>query len=137
MKTRLWIVVAALAVLALAGCSVETQTATEGDAQAAEKVKTWHKVASLAGDTNKKGSLFKLRGGEQKLVYTVKSPDMPMLAVYIMAKGTSTDVNGGLPEVMPDKAGPGKTMLYKDAGSYYLEATSANCEWTLTVWEKR
>ena len=62
---------------------------------------------------------------------------MPMLAVYVVAKGQSLADQGGFPEVSPDKAGSGSTMLQEDPGSYYLDVSAANCSWSVVVMEKR
>ena len=104
--------------------------------------KTWKKVATLAGDTTKEGNYFKLKGGTQKLTWTIapESDDVEgfeTAAIYVMKKGTNLDDDGGIPAVWPDGAGNGSTKLHLKKGSFYLHVTSANCTWMVTLYEWR
>lgn len=62
---------------------------------------------------------------------------MASAGIYVMAAGTDLDSDGGFPEVMPSGGGSGETMMYKDAGYYYLAVIAANCNWVVTVYELR
>jgi hypothetical protein len=103
--------------------------------------KTWQTVSTLSGSSDRRSESFTLTGGDQKLVYTVKvtNTEMPecACAIYVMAKGTSLASDGGVPEVMVDKAGSSDTRLAKDPGDYYLDISAANCQWTVSVQELR
>ena len=103
--------------------------------------KTWQTVATLSGDSNRRGESFTLLGGDQKLVYTVKVISTEITdcacAIYVMAKGTSLSSDGGVPEVMVDKAESSDTQLANDPGDYYLDISATNCQWTVSVQELR
>jgi len=99
--------------------------------------KTWQTVATLSGDSNRRGESFTLLGGDQQLVYKVTGTDPVVCSVYVVEKGTSLESAGGFPEVMIDKAESSDTRLAKDPGDYYLDVSAANCQWTVSVQELR
>ena len=99
--------------------------------------KTWQTVATFNGNANRRSESFTLTGGEQKLSYNVTGGDMVLCAIYVVPKGTSLESEGGFAEVDLDQAGPGDTQLVKDPGEYYLDVSSANCQWTVTIQELR
>ena len=96
----------------------------------------WVTVATLSGDTDKRGKPFTLSGRQERLTYTV-SGDMPTLMVYLIAKGESLGASAGLPEVSVDRAGSGSAMVANTGGDYYLDVSSFGCGWQLTVEEQR
>jgi len=141
------VLIVAFAVLLIAGCGEATQTETGGQPDSGAAAETpkatqkaepkWRTVAKLKGSGDKRGQTFKLHGDEAKLNYSVKGDVSPIFAVYIMAEGTSLQDEGGLPEAMVTENEKDTTFLVKDAGRYYIEVMSANCNWTVTVREKR
>jgi hypothetical protein len=97
----------------------------------------WVEVMSMEGSTSKRSPSFTLEGGEQKLEYSMKGDTMPMMAVYVEASDWDMEKDGGFPAVWPDKAGSDSTMLDKEAGEYIVQVEAANCDWTVTLLEKR
>jgi hypothetical protein len=130
-----------LAILALsigaAACSAETSSTADepaGDDSAATK---WVKVATMKGSASKTSPSFKLQGGEQKLTYTIRGGEMVVAAVYVEEAGWDLNEDGGIPVVMPDKAGTDSTMMSRDAGKYVVHVEAANCDWVVTIKEKQ
>ena len=152
---RLFVLLAILILaVSLAACGETTTTtsADEGSAESPAAAVTdepaaadesdggsegWVEVMSMSGSTSKRSASFALEGGEQKLEYTMKGDTMPTMAVYVEAPDWDMTEDGGFPAVWPDKAGSDSTMLNKDAGDYIVQVESANCDWTVTVLEKR
>ena len=97
----------------------------------------WVEVMSMSGSTSKRSPSFTLEGGEQTLEYTMKGETMPVMAVYVEKPDWDLKEDGGFPAAWPDKAGSDSTMLDKDAGEYIVQVESANCDWTVTLLEKR
>jgi hypothetical protein len=97
----------------------------------------WVEVISMKGSTSKRSSSFTLEGGEQKLEYSMKGDTMPIMAVYVEPSGWDMEKDGGFPAVWPDEAGSDTTMLEKDAGEYIVQVEAANCDWTVTILERR
>lgn len=98
----------------------------------------WVKVASLAGNDTKQGEVFTLSGKPARLSYKVTSTDVATIAAfYVMAEGTSFDKDGGIPEAMVTESSEDSITLTRDAGNYYLQAKSANCDWEFTVEEQQ
>jgi len=92
---------------------------------------------TLSGSTNQRSQPFHLGTGQKRLLYNVVGSEMPGLSVYVVAQGDSLEQSGGFPEVSPDVAGPGETVLVQDEGDYYLDVSSANCTWQVTVQEMK
>lgn len=110
---------------------------TEEKAQA-DQPKQWVTVIEANGTANKKTASFELKGGQQKITYTFKGNDPYVIgAIYIMKEGTSKEEQGGIAEVMVQKAGTDETIARKSAGTYYLDVTAANASWTVKVEEER
>jgi predicted small lipoprotein YifL len=137
-------------VVSVAACGGETTTATPVDDGAADSSVTaepaaddsggdggWVEVVSMDGSTSKRSPSFTLEGGEQKLEYTIEGDTMPVMAVYVEQPDWDMDKDGGFPTAWPDEAGSDSTMLEKDAGEYIVQVESANCDWTVTILEKR
>ena len=137
MKRFLTIALAGSLLLTLAACGGTTTAATDGTSEGDSAAKKWVKVSTLKGSTNKTGPSFALKGGEQKLAYTIKGGASVIAGIYLEKAGTDVQADGGIPVAMPDKAGSDSTRLNKDAGKYQIIVTSANCDWTVTVSELR
>lgn len=136
--------------VSVAACGEETTTTTPADDGSAAGAPTetaaadpggdgegWVEVMSMSGSTSKRSPSFMLEGGEQKLEYTLEGETMPMIAVYVEQAGWDLKKDGGFPVVWPDKAGSDSSMMDKDAGEYITQVESANCDWTVTILEKR
>jgi predicted small secreted protein len=134
---RFVIVLLVVLALAVAGCSAETTSSDGDDGGAAVGGGEWVKVMTLKGDAAKTSAPFKLKGGEQKLEYTLKGSEMLIATFYVEDKGTDLMEDGGFPVVSPDKAGSDSTRLNKDGGEYIVIVDSANCSWSCTLYEKR
>lgn len=91
----------------------------------------------MNGSSDKRSPSFTLEGGEQKLEYTFEGKTMPTMAAYVEQDGWDLAKDGGFPAAWPDKAGSDSKMLDKDAGEYIIQVLSANCDWTVTLLEKR
>lgn len=103
---------------------------------AAEPEPKWVEVASLSGNGNKRSKTFEVGSGEVELEYSVKGEQV-ICGIYVVPEGQAIQKDGGFPEVMVSEAGKDSTMLVKDPGTYYLDVTAANCDWTVTIQEKR
>jgi hypothetical protein len=137
--TRLLLALAVLGLLLVAGCSAGTTSSTDNGSQAQNQATApakWVKVITLRGSADKQSAPFTLKGGEQKLIYSFHG-SMAMLSVYLEKAGTDIQEQGGIPVVMADKPGKDSTRLSKAAGRYQITVTSANCDWTVTLFEKR
>lgn len=132
-----FLVVAALLALALTFAACAEEAAETGGDEATSSGGEWVKVASLKGSTSKTSAPFKLKGGEQKLEYKITGDEMMIAAIYVEKAGTDLMEEGGIPVVTPDKAGKDSTRLSKDEGEYHIIVESANCGWTVTLFEKR
>lgn len=109
---------------------------TETSTQASQS-KSWVKVIEVSGNANKRTDLFHLNGGKARLSYSVNGGSAVLMAAYVMDEGKSLDKQGGFPEVTVSEAGSDSTYLVKSAGNYYLDITSANANWTVSVEEER
>jgi len=136
--------------VAVAACGGETTTTTPADDGAADSATTepasddsggdgegWVEVMSMNGSTSKQSPSFTLEGGEQKLEYTMEGETMPVMAVYVEQVGWDLKKDGGFPAVWPSDAGSDTSMMDKDAGEYFVQVESANCDWTVKILEKR
>jgi hypothetical protein len=137
--------------VSVAACGGETTATTPADDGSADSAATeaaapedsggdaegWVEVMSMNGSTSKRSPSFTLEGGEQKLEYTMEGDTMPVMAVYVEKDGWDIEKDGGFPTVWPDEAGSDSSMLDKDAGEYIVQVESANCDWTVTILEKR
>lgn len=101
-----------------------------------ETPKTWQKVAELAGSTSKRGDVFHLNGGKQRITYTITPGTSPFITIYVMKAGENLQDDGGFGEVtMADESG--ETLAYKAGGDYYLDISAGNGDWTVVVEEMR
>lgn len=139
-----------LLAVSVAACGGETTTTTPAGETSADGATTepaaddsggdgegWVEVMSMNGSTSKQSPSFTLEGGEQKLEYTMKGETMPVMAVYVEESGWDLTKDGGFPAEWPSEAGSGSSMMDKDAGEYIVQVESANCDWTVTLLEKR
>lgn len=101
------------------------------------KPKSFVKVIEVGGNQNKKSDSFNLEGGKQKITYNFQGGEMIIGGIYLMKEGTSKEKEGGIPEVMVQNTGTDSTIARKSAGTYYLDVTSANAKWTVTIEEER
>ncbi len=97
----------------------------------------WVEVVTLTGNADKPSPSFTLEGGDQKLTYTIKGDTAPVIGVFVEKAGWDMEKDGGLPVAMVQEAGAGSETMSKDAGDYNIFVKSANCDWTVTVEEKR
>ncbi|MDV6295208.1 hypothetical protein [Rhodococcus aetherivorans] len=114
--------------------SASAEASTEAPTQPQAR-KTWVKVAELSGTTNKRGDVFELNGGKQRIVYTVAGQYSPYVNIYVIPEGNSLERDGGFPEVTMASVS-GETLMYKGAGRHYLDV-SGNGDWTVAVEEER
>lgn len=112
--------------------SAESSAAAPAQPQAP---KTWVKVAELSGTTNKRGDVFELKGGKQRITYTVAGQYSPYVNIYVVPEGNSLERDGVFPEVTMASVS-GETLMYNNAGRHYLDV-SGNGEWTVIVEELR
>ena len=94
-------------------------------------------VAELSGNANKSSDTFKLSGGKVTVDYSFEGNTAIVGAIYLLKEGTSLSEDGGIPEVMVSEAGSDSTIVRKSAGDYYLQVSSANADYTVTVSEER
>ena len=92
-------------------------------------------MIDVSGSTSKRTQVFYLGSGEKKLLYNVTGEEYLILGVFLVKEGESLDVQGGFPEVMPEGPGGGETVLVQSPGNYYLDITSTNCSWQVTIQE--
>ena len=150
MKRVFILVTILILAVSVAACGGETTTTTSADDGSADNATTepaaddsggdgdgWVEVMSMNGSTSKRSPSFTLEGGEQKLEYTMEGETMPVMAVYVEKADWDLEKEGGFPAAWPDKAGSDSSMLDKDAGEYIVQVESANCDWTVTILEKR
>ncbi len=124
---------------------LNTQESTQKKQQASEPKKsetkkavtpkTWQPITTLSGSTNKRSETFALSGADARLKYTISGSDAIIVSVYVMKDGKSLDQDGGFPEVTATKAGSDETRLRQSPGNYYLDVSSANADWTVTIEE--
>ena len=134
------IILAAPIAATVAACGTETSTGSDGgggDSGDGGGTATWVEVVTLKGSISKTSAPFTLEDGEQRMEYDVKGGDLVTAAFYVEPKGTDLMESGGAPVVRPDKAGKGSALFIRDAGDYEIIAESADCTWTVTVYEKR
>jgi len=99
-----------------------------------EKPKTWQTVTTLSGDNKKIGDIFQLTGGKARMIYTVDGSSYSALYVYIVDEGDSLEKGGGS-SIITAADVSGETNIVKSAGSYYLDVSSSNTSWTVTIEE--
>ena len=96
---------------------------------------SWVRVCKTSGTGIKKTRPFKLNGGEQKIVYTIKAsqPKFMIFQIYV------TKVGSGFPDdvIQSSKTGKHTSYMYLGGGRWYLEMNTANCSWVVQVYEKR
>ena len=97
----------------------------------------WTQVAKMSGSASKRGPSFHLGGSDARMTYEVTGGDPLVCGFYVVEKGKSIQKDGGFPETMISEASKDTTMLSKGAGDYYIDVTSANCKWTVTIEELR
>lgn len=124
--------------------SVTEDTATEDEVEEVEveapvatpaPEPTWQTAIDITSNSNKRTQPFYLGSGQKRLLYNVTGDSFSICSIYIMSEGDSLETSGGFPEVMANEPGFGETALVNSPGNYYLDVTSANCSWQVTVQE--
>ena len=119
--------------------------------QAQARAKRWVKVVTLSGAQEQytgqyDSGTFKLKGGQQKLVGSVvPDPELATneLADMWMASWTVEQASPGWHSAymtMDPEQGSGLAMtapIKLPKGRYQVKPNTANCSWTVTLWEKR
>jgi hypothetical protein len=122
--------------LTTAAVLVLVSIVTAGVAQGAQ-AKSWKKVVTLSGASDVSSAPFMLKGGQQKVTGQVTAdpdyPDMWVAGWFVHALKGYDDASIEADET----TGVIATRLYLHKGRHYIEAMSANCSWTITLWEKR
>jgi hypothetical protein len=136
------LIIVAVVALKNSGKTSETTPAAESTAIPATPAaqKTWQTVITFDGNASRRSQSFTLSGGEQRMTYRVTDSagyGSVICAFFVVPEDESLETGGGAPEVTVQQPGPGDTMLVKEPGNYYLDITSANCQWTLTIQELR
>jgi hypothetical protein len=124
------------------GGSSDQATTTRREGSSTESTpaasKAWVEVTRLEGNGNKRSAPFTLGRGKKRLNYTVSNDDMAVCMIYVVKDGTSLETSGGFPEVSCNTPGTADTtFLAKAAGTYYLDVSAANCQWTVVVEEEK
>lgn len=102
-----------------------------------ERSKEWVTVTELKGNANKRSDTFELTGNKARLTYEVSGNNSVIASIYVLKEGMSLEKDGGFPEVMISEPSSDTTYLTKNAGTYYLDITSANSSWTVKIEEER
>ena len=148
----------ALVIIGLASGGSKTQTTTKSvvqeqetstpiaKEQAVQKVKVeeqkptikqWTSVIELKGNATKSSDTFKLTGGKVKVTYNFTGNTAVVGAIYVLKEGTDLMKDGGIPEVMVSQSGQDSTIIRKSAGEYYLQVSTANSSYTVTLEEEK
>ena len=102
-------------------------------------VTKWVKVATFSGTTDNNSTAFLLKGGEQKVTWTLHAAsNVPsgMVGAAIGIAGVKSDQIGDAIE--GSGVGGGWKREHLDAGRYYFEMVAGNCSsWHLAIYEKR
>jgi hypothetical protein len=133
---------AAILLLGLAGCG-GTGGSSPSTAQPAAQSGTgnWVTVTILSGTADKQGPVFALSGAPLQLTCKVLSTSGAVsLSVYTLLEGNSlADSQGtalGTPVLTMNGAGTKTITFARPANNYYLDVTSANCSWQVTLEER-
>jgi len=131
----------ALCVIALGGAAPQAQA----------HAKRWVKIVTLSGAQEQytgqyDSQFFRLKGGRQKLVGSVvPDPDLAVNDIANMWMATwyveqsSPGWHSAYMTMDPDQ-GAGLTMtapIKLPKGRYQVQPNTANCSWTVVLWEKR
>ncbi len=116
---------------------------------AGAKAKTWKKVITCSGATESytdqyDSKPFKLLGGRQKLVaIVVPDPELEEndMEDWWMGSWFVEQIGGWHSSFLtldPDTTGTSGTGFFKlPKGRYFINPSTANCSWTVTLYEKR
>lgn len=100
------------------------------EAPKTETVEEWKEVVTVSGSADKKTEPFSISGKRWKVIYTI-TKDNPYATFYATSYEPGEDFGDSI--VMgADESG--ETVMYTK-GEIYLDITSANCSWTVTVQE--
>jgi hypothetical protein len=95
--------------------------------------KTWQKVAELSGTASKRSAPFYLSGAQARMKYSVQGQESTAFYAYVVEEGESR----GPTEVVVTKPSSDETRLAKTPGNYYLDISTVNTTWTVTIEELR
>lgn len=115
----------------------EVEEVTEEVEEEVEVVQDWVKVTSITASASKQSDTFELKGGKQKIVYSLSGGNYAMCSIYLEKEGTDIAEVGGFPIVMITKAKSDETMTRKSSGNYYLQLSVANGTCVVDVYEYR
>jgi len=128
-------VLAALAMFVFAPANNEDQTAT--------REVGWVKLLSLSGSVSVTSETLELTGTEQRVNWTgvpITSGASAQVAFRLVPAeaigGSTSPVPAGGGAVESGSAPGDPTFLTVPPGRYRLEVEAANCEWTVSVWDK-
>lgn len=91
----------------------------------------WVEVASLDGNTNKRGDIFNLPEADDIRMRWLS--DGGFFAVYVMKKGDNLEEQGGIPETTCTEQCADETRLAKSEGEYYLDVKSSSGTWRVVI----
>lgn len=140
MKRLCALVLLAGLLLTGAACGGEpapTATPTPASAVKQTPAKKWVKLAGLQGSASATSAPFRLKGGQQKLTYTIEGKDIPTVAFYVVEKGTDLLKEGGFPVAALDKPAKGSKTLSRPKGTYVVIVNASECTWSCTLSELR
>jgi hypothetical protein len=143
MRRYLALLLAVALGLLIAGCQLDT-TAGGGtdsgttDTAPAAAPTHWVKVATFSGTSDRQTTAFRLRGGEQKLVWKLRGvsgapPNMVGAAMGIA--GVHSDQIGDAVEANGFR---GSALAHAEGGQFYLQMVCGNvASWRVTIYERR
>jgi hypothetical protein len=129
----------AMLLLDLAGCGgTPSSPASTAQPVAQSGTDNWVTVTTLSGTADKQGPLFTLSGTPARLICNVVSTSgAPRLSVYALREGQSLANSQGTAMVTMTGAGTESITFARPASNYYLNVTSANCTWQVTLEERQ
>jgi len=116
---------------------IEETADTEEVEEEVEVVQDWVKVTSITASASKQSDTFELKGGKQKIVYSLSGGNYAMCSIYLEKEGTDIAEVGGFPIVIITEAKSDETMTRKSSGNYYLQLSVANGTCVVDVYEYR
>lgn len=109
---------------------LEEYVADEEGTPQTETVEEWKEVIKVSGSADKKTEPFSISGKRWKVIYTITG-DNDYATFYATSYEPGDDFGDSI--VMgADESG--ETIMYTK-GEFYLDMSSANCSWTVTVQE--
>lgn len=135
-KTWIWIIAAVVVVIIIAVAAGGNNSLPTTNEEAKDSSKEWVELMTFSGSGDKKSNEFYYSGGKARLRYDFQGDEYGLCAIYVVKEGTDIMLDGGFPEVMLENSEKGESNLsHLKKGSYYLNVTSANGKWSVTVEE--